>query len=233
MHYYSQYKQDKFLNTVVLNNKRDGFFIDIGAHDGITFSNSIFFEKYKNYSGICVEPNPKVFEKLNNNRSCIKINACIGFEPRKANFLAVSGYGEMLSGLLEFYDAKHLERVDKVIEQHGGTKQIIEVDVITFNSLLNKVDGAIDFCSIDTEGNELSILQAINFDNLKINSFTIENNYDNPEIPRILEKNGYIKIYQLSCDQVFVKRELFDISMRFRLLKYKLYQKLNRFRSRK
>jgi len=43
MKYYSQYGQDKFINNVVFNNKQRGNFIDIGAHDGITFSNSFFF----------------------------------------------------------------------------------------------------------------------------------------------------------------------------------------------
>lgn len=43
VNYYSQYNQDKFLNEVVFNNKKKGFFIDIGAHDGVSYSNSLFF----------------------------------------------------------------------------------------------------------------------------------------------------------------------------------------------
>ncbi|MFC9599759.1 FkbM family methyltransferase [Peribacillus butanolivorans] len=42
--------------------------MDIGAQDGITFSNSYFFEKHKDWKGICAEPLPEVFELLRKNR---------------------------------------------------------------------------------------------------------------------------------------------------------------------
>jgi len=47
-----------------------GYFVDIGAHDGITNSNSYIFEKYFGWSGICVEPNPNLrsYQTLINNR---------------------------------------------------------------------------------------------------------------------------------------------------------------------
>ncbi|NCU04926.1 MAG: FkbM family methyltransferase [Chitinophagaceae bacterium] len=228
MTYFSQYEQDKFLNTVVFNNKTGGVFIDIGAHDGITFSNSFFFENEKKYSGFCVEPNPIVFERLNANRVSNKLNACIGTSVGKAKFLAVSGYGEMLSGLLDFYTSEHLERVDLIIKENGGEKKIIEVDVVTFDFLSEKINGEVDFCSIDTEGNELSILTTLNFNNISIKCFTIENNYNDTRIVKLLEDNGYIKIYNLGCDQVFVKNELFNYSMKMRMYKFKVLGKLKR-----
>ena len=43
MQYYSQFKQDQVLNEQIFKNKTDGFFVDIGAYDGITDSNSLFF----------------------------------------------------------------------------------------------------------------------------------------------------------------------------------------------
>lgn len=43
--YYLQYAQDLLLNEVLFKGKQNGFFLDIGAHDGITLSNSCFFEK--------------------------------------------------------------------------------------------------------------------------------------------------------------------------------------------
>ena len=229
--YYAQYKQDKFLNEVVFNQKKGGVFIDIGAHDGVTFSNTYYFEKNKAYSGFCIEPNPIVFERLNKNRVANNLNACIGKTVGTAKFLAVSGYGEMLSGLLEFYNAEHLERIDKTIEESGGEKKVIEVEVITFDYLQEKIKGEVDFCSIDTEGNELSILKTINFKTIKINCFTIENNYNDPEIIGLLVANGYVKIYNLGCDQIFVRKELFNFSMKLRRFMYKVTQKLKQVAS--
>ena len=45
MIYFSEFKQDKLLNEVIFDNKKDGYLIDIGTHDGVTISNTLFFEK--------------------------------------------------------------------------------------------------------------------------------------------------------------------------------------------
>ena len=76
--YYFQCQQDKFLNTIVFNNKKNGFFIDIGAHDGKTYSNSLFFESINNWNALCFEPNPTVFTALNSFRKSTNLNVCIG-----------------------------------------------------------------------------------------------------------------------------------------------------------
>lgn len=50
--YFSQFEQDKFLNEKFFKNKKNGVFIDIGAHNGINLSNTYFFEKKLNWRGI-------------------------------------------------------------------------------------------------------------------------------------------------------------------------------------
>ena len=57
-----------------LNNKRDGFFIDIGAYDGLTISNTAYMELELGWNGICVEPNPVVFDNLKKNIFCIWVS---------------------------------------------------------------------------------------------------------------------------------------------------------------
>lgn len=91
MKYFSQYGQDEFLDKNVFKDQEGGFFVDIGAHDGVSLSNTAFFEKYRHWSGICFEPNPHIFSKLKNNRSCIKIEGCVAEFNGKANFLQVKG----------------------------------------------------------------------------------------------------------------------------------------------
>lgn len=41
--YFSQFKQDEYVNTHFFKNKPNGIFLDIGAHDGVSFNNSVFF----------------------------------------------------------------------------------------------------------------------------------------------------------------------------------------------
>lgn len=90
--YFSQYQQDKFLDEHIFQGKENGFFKDIGAHDGITMNNTYYFEQHRNWRGICIEPIPKVCRKLDLNRSCIKINGCIAQRSDKSNFLRIEGY---------------------------------------------------------------------------------------------------------------------------------------------
>ena len=64
--FYSQSMQDEFLFNVFFQDyKKPGFFIELGALDGILISNSVFFEKILKWNGICIEPTPHYFKNLN------------------------------------------------------------------------------------------------------------------------------------------------------------------------
>ena len=76
--FYSQNGED-FLLWGLFKGRTDGFYIEIGAFDGIHFSNSYFFEKH-GWQGICVEAHPRYFPLCKNNRPeavCLN-NACVG-----------------------------------------------------------------------------------------------------------------------------------------------------------
>lgn len=216
--YFSQYRQDEFLDKVVFNKKRNGFFVDIGAHDGISLSNSIFFEVSRSFDGLCVEPNPKVFKELKKNRKCEVLNACIADSIGIVKFLAIDGYAEMLSGIIDYYHPKHLERIDVYLADHGGSKKEIEVKSLPLQAIAFLHNKRIDFISIDTEGNELNILKSIDFDQLDVNCFTIENNYGSTEIEEIMCKNGYTKVYRLGDDDIYLLRN--EINTRFKLRRW-------------
>lgn len=219
--YFSQYKQDKFLNEVVFFNKKNGFFIDIGAHDGITISNSFFFEKYKSWEGICIEPNPTVYKKLVSNRKSVNLNVCIGNEKRKVKFTQIEGYSEMLSGITEKYDDRHVERINNAIIKKGGKKKEIEVEMISLDSIDGLKNKRIDFISIDTEGNEYEIVSAIDFNSMNIKSLVIENNYKDYRVKDHLKTFGFKRIYQLDCDEVFVNECYLSLAIKTRILIWK------------
>ena len=68
--YKSQIGQDKYISGVIFKNKKNGYFIELGAVDGIKLSNTYYFEKELNWKGICIEPNLKYKELLSSNRNC-------------------------------------------------------------------------------------------------------------------------------------------------------------------
>lgn len=217
MKYYGQYQQDKYLDQL-FNKKNDGVFVDIGAHDGVTFSNSLFFEKQRNWKGLCVEPIPEIFQKLNEARTCIKVNGCISEKIGIEKFLRVRGEfvdTEMLSGLVNNYDPRHLERIDREINQYGGSKEEIEVKCFNINELLKESNfNRIDFFTIDTEGNEMSILKTINFDALDIDILLVENNYQTDEMNQFMQSKGYKRIKKIGHDEVYRKNTYLTLIQR-------------------
>ena len=200
MEFYSQFGQDKFIYENFFVDKPAGFFLDIGAHDGITGSNTFFFEKL-GWSGICVEPIPSVFQKLKINRKCTSLNVALSNSNGEEDFLVLEGYTEMLSGILKNYDQKHLKRIESELKTMGGKKNYITCKTITFDEL--EIPHEIDYMSVDVEGSELSILKTIDFNKYKIKVVSIENNYNDNNIVQIMLENNFEIILQASCDIIF------------------------------
>ncbi|MCG8310518.1 MAG: FkbM family methyltransferase [Cytophagales bacterium] len=205
--YYSQYGQDKFLDKKIFKKRRKGFFVEIGAYDGKTLSNTYFFEKYRRWTGICIEPNPVSFDKLVKNRKCICINKCVSDFNGKADFLQINGYSDMLSGIDSRYDSRHKTRIKNEINRHGGSTNILKTDCIKFDELFKNDERLdIDYVSIDTEGNEKAILVSIDFLKYNIKAISIENNYENDFFKNHLYNFGYELVHTFKCDELYVKK---------------------------
>jgi FkbM family methyltransferase len=205
MKHYSQLGQDKFVDEY-LNGLENGFFIDIGANDGKSSSNTLFFEEFRNWSGICIEPGPDEFEKLNSFRKSLNIKCCISYYDGESDFTYIRGYSNMLSGLSESYDDKHKMRINSEVRSHGGEVLNIKIPVFKLQTILdenNIID--IDYCSIDTEGSELNVIKSIDFDKTNIKIFSIENNYGDDTIKKFLEEKGYTLYKKIQWDDIFIK----------------------------
>ena len=196
METYSQFGQDKFLDTHVFKNFRDGTYVDVGAYDGIKFSNTYLFAKQYGWHGINIEPNSIIFADLQKNRpDSINMQIAIDVEDNKhKDFMLNTGYSKMLSGLKEYYDSKHIARLNKEQKQYGGLTTIVPVTTRRLDSLLleNNISH-IHLLSIDVEGAEESVIKSIDFDKVFIDVIIFENNYDNAEnIKYYLRNKGYI-----------------------------------------
>jgi FkbM family methyltransferase len=201
MKYFSQDRQDEFLHKVFFKGEKKGFFIDIGAHNGVSFSNSCFFEKELGWNGLCVEPIPEVFAELKKVRNCYAENVCVSDVEKEFSFSRISGYGEMLSGITEQYDQRHLDRIKNTISNNGGKLEEIKVQGVRLDSLIKKYSiSKVDFISIDTEGNEWPIVSTIPFDMLRPKLILVENNYNDNRIRDFLLSKGYQLCISLTDD---------------------------------
>jgi FkbM family methyltransferase len=207
--YNSQYLQDVLLDRWVFRGLSNGIFADIGAHDGVTYSNSYFFEKFRGWRGVAIEPNPDVFKKLTENRQCDALNCCVSERPGTVPFLKLTGYSEMLSGIADNYDPEHRLRVETELRQFGGKAETIEVEARPFQDIAREFGLAeITYLSIDTEGSELSILRGIDFSRLFVHALTVEYNFEHAKTGMIalMRERGFEHVQTLGHDLLFLNR---------------------------
>jgi len=207
--FYSQCKQDAYVYDTFFKEKQNGVFVDIGANDGIKYSNTYFFEQQMGWTGICVEPIPEIFTRLRSNRNCICIHGCVSDKEGIQSFLrvrtAVRGQ-EMLSGLIDKYDPRHVQRIQREVKRSRGSTEVLSVPCYTFNQLLRDHNiHHVDYLSIDTEGGELDILKSIDFTRTAIDVIDVENAYKSPEFQQFLESQGYKKMATLAQDEIYRK----------------------------
>lgn len=214
--FYSQQGQDKYVASKFFPYLRYGVFVDVGAYDGETYSNSLHFEK-KGWTGICVEPLPKMFKKLHNNRKCVCINAAIDTEEGEVEFISNSGYTEMLSGIKKYYPEKHHDRRIKEQSIMGGDTEIIKVPTVRLDTLF-KQHGIkrIDYLSIDVEGGEYAVIKSIDFDNVDIHVIGFEDNYQEDSVAIIiyLINKGYIYDSRTGGDIFMVKTTIYNENLK-------------------
>ena len=205
--FYSQYGQDIFLVERVFRGMTGGFFIDIGAGDGITLSNTYYFERSLGWTGICFEPNPTVFESLQQNRKCLCINGAVSDRKGEARFLKIDGYSEMLSGLVGKYEPLHVTRIERELTVYGGTRREIMVPCYELNEILAKNGVShVDYLSIDTEGSEFDILKSLDFKRIAFRATSVENNYGDDRIEKHLNGRGFRLAAILGPDEIYLKR---------------------------
>lgn len=190
--WFAQYQQDWIVDFVFFSNTKNGFFFDIGAYDGVQFSNSYLFEKYRNWKGVCVEPNKTVFAKLQQIRNCIAINGVISDVSGEVSYMKVAGAGEMLSGIVTNFNEKHLDRINETIATKGGNTTVETVQSFRIGDIIDTYNiQHISLLSIDTEGSELDILKTFPFHKLKPQLILVENTYKKEAFRALLTAQGY------------------------------------------
>jgi FkbM family methyltransferase len=209
-HYRSQCLQDIYLDRWVFGGMRGGVFLDIGAHDGITFSSSYFFETARGWTGTCVEPNPAVFEKLRAHRTCTALGCCVAGQEGVVPFRKVTGYSEMLSGIERNYHPDHRARVERELKQFGGTSETIPIEARTLPGIAaGNGLSEIHYLSVDTEGSEYEILQSLPAEGLFVHALTVECNIEAERMPLVtlLDAKGFDMTMTLVHDLLFIHRK--------------------------
>ena len=198
--YASQAGQDLVVDRL-LRGKRGGTFVDVGGYDGVTGSNTLFFEQWRGWTGVLVEPVPAQLAKAQTARRCPCLGLAVAATDGDADFLEVSeGYTQM-SGLSQTYDSSLLTQV-RADPRHK--ERTFRVTTRTLSRILT--DAGIpnpDFISLDIEGGEALTLAAFPFDQHRVGVWAIENNTGGPEIGQIMSAQGYTLVEFCGPDEIW------------------------------
>ena len=195
---------------------KDGFFVELGANDGVRQSNTFYFEKNLNWRGILVEPIKSKFIKCKKNRSKKNFfynKACVGFNFKKDKVKMI--YSDLMTTInddriINVVDSsKHALEGEQYLQDNEKVKEFF-VETTTLNQIFKDVKAPImmDFLSLDVEGSEIEVLNGINFMNYNFKYIMVESRNDNRIIDYLENKNYY-----------FIKK----ISKRDLIFKYKKF----------
>jgi FkbM family methyltransferase len=210
---YSQCGEDQILNDNIFKNKRNGIFLEMGALDGVLYSNTKFFEDSLGWTGILIEPNPVQFELLKKNRpNCKLYNNLVSDIDDELDFryfldghAAVSGVKDSLaeSHKKAWFDNPEFGCLPQAIQK---MKPRTLTDIIKDSGVSH-----IDFFSLDVEGHELNVLKSYDF-SVPIDIILIETidekKTENYQCAEILIRKGFRKIGNIGCNDVYRHRHV-------------------------
>lgn len=194
--YYSEFGQDRWLDEFIFKGKTEGTFVEVGAFDGIFHSNTYFFEKERNWSGICIEANPVLFADLVSNRKSRCVNCAVSDVTDELDFVQIDGVLRGWSGLAQYMEVEHLER----IEIRELDKRIIKVVSLPLHMVIDNVH--IDYLSIDVEGSESAIVSSFPFHKFNIDVLEVEDNFCTGIHELVLSK-GFSFLKRLGVSNIY------------------------------
>lgn len=191
-----------------------GFFVEVGGWDGITFSNSLYFERYRHWKGVLVEPSPSEFLKCHRNRPAARVFccACVPFDyPQKyvpmiyCAAMTVTNIEGVHGVALDPHS--HVENGEQFLSK-GEVSFEFGAVAKPLSALLseNQIEDPIDLLILDVEGYELPVLRGLDF-NSHAPRFICVEAWDLEAITGFLLERQYEFVEQLTKhDHLFRRR---------------------------
>jgi len=177
---------DAFFNSPQFMDKNHTY-MEIGAHDGVRESNSRFYDLCLGWNGLLVEPHPKNYERT------------VQLRPNAHHLNVAPSCMSNATGTVAFpqhmFTSAQVNEAGSKLEIHCGPLQHY-LDALSIRH--------IDFWSLDVEGEELHVLETVDFDKMQIDVIIAESDNrlrDTPEFQQkvkdvrsFLQDRGYLMI---------------------------------------
>lgn len=182
----------------------NGFFVELGANDGVSLSNTLYFEARRNWRGVLIEPVPHNYLACRANRSPrsrVFCNACTSFEyPDKFVEIVYSNLMSAPVGLeTDIADPFEHARVGRQFLAATDDNFVFGAVARPLNDILAEAGAPsrIDLLSLDVEGAEIEVLKGVDHDRFRFRYILVESR-DMEKLSLYLKGAGYHLVEQLS-----------------------------------
>lgn len=198
--FYSQCGEDKIIYEKYFKYNRNGIFLELGAMDGIIYSNTKFFEDTLGWSGVLIEPHPEMFKTLQHNRPNSKCyHSAVSSSVGVVN-MNINPYVPAVSSV-DYTTDEHFKKV-----WHKNSYKI-SVQANKLSDILKHANvSRIDFFSLDVEGHEYDVLLSMDWSIpvrvILVETLDISNNDD--KVRRFLTEKGFIFDGKCAHNEVWI-----------------------------
>ena len=214
---YSQYNEDLLLKSIF--NNKSGICVEVGANDGITLSNTLFFEKL-GWKCILVEPDPDLYKLIQLNRKhSTAFNIAASDRKIKNIDFYIPEYNNLYSSL------EKRSTMSDIISQNKVPVKKIKVNCDKLDTILRAAGiNSIDFIVIDVEGHELSVLKGLSLSLWRPLILIIEDSTDislarnKSKIYRHMKRNNYLNFYRSGGNDWYIERKNFNFLFLIKLI---------------
>jgi FkbM family methyltransferase len=137
-----------------------GIFVEAGAHDGYTQSNTFYLERHCGWSGVLVEAVPELFRRARRRRRHSQVFGCALVSPEREGTTVAVAFGDLCSNVAG--DSGHAARGLGPSRRRSYT---VEVPGRTLSAVLEEAGvGRADVLVLDVEGSELDVLAGLDLE---------------------------------------------------------------------
>ena len=194
---------ERYQDSVVTDfyeGKNNLMFLDVGAYDGVSQSNTLKMEREKGWKGICVEPLESAFKVLQKERKslCVK-RAISGKTGEKVEFSQNGLYSGITSKL-------HRNKIGLKTKKNAPRTKVV---TLTLNDLLKQTFAPqfIHYFSLDTQGSAFDILRYVDYKRYTFGMISVEHSFIEPlrtKVIKLLKGLGYVYKGYLGNDDIFI-----------------------------
>lgn len=143
--------------------ERRGVFVEAGAHDGYTQSNTYYLERHRGWSGVLVEPIPQLANRAARRRPRSRVVKCALVAGDHDGSTVTMRFDDLMSSIAGSAAEREQARAGR--SYTGQRSYAVEVPVRTLSALLDEAGGRdVDLLCLDLEGLELEVLRSLDLD---------------------------------------------------------------------